>query len=101
MNFQGARALQEHIAETYPYIDVTLKQIGNQDEWICYLDKTHYFLWSNEDWQQYEQVRKEYLAKYTEEEHEKLRARMKDRATHRKRVNKVLQQLKTSSQVSS
>jgi len=57
MTFQGAYRLQKEIASTHPLLEVSIKKVGQEhtNEWVCFIENQHlcYYLWNEEDWQEY------------------------------------------------
>ena len=55
MRFLEAHRLQKEIATTHPLLDISIKKVGleHSDEWVCFIDATGYYLWNEEDWQEY------------------------------------------------
>jgi len=69
MSLKEAQSLQHKIADTYPGLGVSIKKVGSEDsdEWVCFIDTAHYYIWDENDWIEYRTKRAMHLNIYTEE----------------------------------
>jgi hypothetical protein len=90
MNIDEAITLQALIAETYMYLDVSIKPVEQGNTYACYVEQRKYYLWSEEDWYQMQESQRERLYPYTEPGRLALATRIREtRARNKKRAAQV------------